>query len=137
MKLISESQNSDWAGIISSVVCIVHCLALPVALSLTGVSLAGEESYHWLDYLFVFVAGVAMWYSLRRAHSRNIRFSFVLSWFFFAGSVLLKDAIPFATVLMYMGSLMLILTHTVNIRQGRQSKIHSSRTLAAGKTVAA
>ncbi len=116
---------------------MIHCLALPVALSLTGVSLAEGESYHWLDYLFVGIAAVAVLYSLRQARTRYIRFSFVLSWFFFAGSVLLKDIFPFANLLTYAGSLMLILTHSANIRQSRQNKINASRSLAAGETVAA
>ncbi|WP_313990910.1 MerC domain-containing protein [Xanthocytophaga flava] len=115
MKNFYVSRKSDWMGIISSVGCIIHCMFMPVLLS-SAASFTAHEEYRWLDFLFLAIAAVAVWLSARKAHSLLVRIILIVAWAVFAGSIIWEESIPFASILMYLGSVLLIVGHVLNLR---------------------
>lgn len=129
MKFLGLEQKSDWVGILSSIGCIIHCLAMPFVVYFSGAAL--EQNHHdWLDYLFVGVTALAMFFSVRQAHSLSVKILLIAAWLLFAVSSVLQPVFSFASPLMYLGSLALIVGHTINLRHCRQCKMHRPRVIA-------
>ena len=116
MKGFSITRKSDWMGIASSVGCIIHCLLMPVLLS-GAASFTAHEEYRWLDFLFLALAAVAVWFSARKTNSPIIKALLIAAWAVFAGSIIWEETLPFASLLMYFGSVLLIVGHVLNLRQ--------------------
>ena len=129
MKFSGISQKSDWVGILSSVGCILHCLAMPVVIYASGAALHGEHT-EWLDYLFVAVAAGAVMYSVRQAHSLAVKLLLIGAWLLFSVGVVLQPAFAEASVLTYAGSVALIAGHAINLRHCRQCKVHKRQVAA-------
>lgn len=76
-----------------------------------------------LDYLFLFVSLLAVWYSARHTSSRSVRLLLWVGWAGFAAGLLLEaGAFAFGKWLMYAGSVALVVTHVVNFRHCRACK---------------
>lgn len=128
MKNFSVSRKSDWMGILSSVGCIIHCMLMPILLS-SAASFTAHEEYRWLDFLFLAIAAVAVWLSARKTHSFLVRIILVIAWAVFAGSIIWEKSIPFASILMYLGSVLLIIGHVLNLRHVHHAgHTHASHT---------
>jgi hypothetical protein len=129
MKFSGIAQKSDWVGIFSSAGCILHCLAMPLLIYLSGSALHRNEP-EWLDYLFVGLAAVAVYYSVRQSHLLGIRLLLIFAWLLFSLSVILQSVFSPAGLLMYVGSVALIAGHIINLRHCRQCRISKSRVAA-------
>jgi hypothetical protein len=109
--------NSDYLGITSSVLCLIHCLALPIIFVFTGY--AGLNETHILgigvDYIFAILALVAAVYTARHAHLPYIKFSLIIGWLLFISGILLEEYGSWH-YLMHLGSATLIFSHYHNIR---------------------
>lgn len=111
------SQKSDNVGIISSVLCLIHCLLLPVAIS--AMSVANQhlhEDLEFMDYIFWGLSLVAVYYSVRQTTHTKVRLAFYLAGLLFTAGILFKEVLPFGEAWAYAGSVCLILTHTYNMR---------------------
>ncbi len=84
--------KSDFLGITSSILCLLHCLAFPVLLSV-GYLFSFSISGHWhtLDYLFIVLGTVAAWASARKTPIPAIKLAFWITIFIFSLSILLHD----------------------------------------------
>jgi hypothetical protein len=84
--------KSDLIGISSSILCLLHCLALPLILSM-GYLFNHSVSGHWhsLDYLFILMGTVAAWVSARRTSLPALKLAFWIAIFIFSLSILLHD----------------------------------------------
>lgn len=122
MKFSSIEQKWDWVGILGSAGCILHCLAMPAVIYASGTALHGNH-YEWLDYLFVGVAALAMFYSVRQSHAIGVKLLLILAWLLFSVGVVLQPIFSSAYLLMYAGSAALISGHTINLRRCRQCKV--------------
>ncbi len=128
------SQKSDNMGIISSVLCLIHCLLLPIVVSAISVaknhvhdhhdhahghSHAPEfslMSYETLDYVFWIFSLLAVYYSMRQTTHRGIKLSFVGAGLLFTMGILFSHSLPFGHAWSYAGSVCLIATHYYNMR---------------------
>ena len=116
MRISSWRKNSDLIGIGSSVLCIVHCLLLPV-LILAG-SLAGDtHRWAWLDYLFILLATLAVFYSTRQLKSAWLRRGLWLTLPVFGGAVVLHEHHPAALYISIASSLLLVVFHIGSYRE--------------------
>ena len=116
MRTSSWRKNSDLIGIGSSVLCIIHCLLLPV-LILAG-SLTGDtHRWAWLDYLFIFLAALAVFYSTRRLKSTFLRRGLWLTLPVFSGAVVFHEHHPAALYISVASSLLLVLFHIGSYRE--------------------
>ena len=129
MKFSAISQKSDWVGILSSMGCILHCLAMPVVIYASGAALHQAHT-EWLDYLFVAIAAVAVIYSVRQARSAGVKLLLIGAWLLFSVGVMLQATFAPATLLAYAGSVGLITGHAINLRHCRQCKVHKRHATA-------
>ncbi len=113
----------------SSLGCILHCLAMPVVIYASGAALHGEHT-EWLDYLFVAVAAGAVVYSVRQAHFLAVKLLLIGAWLLFSVGVVLQPAFAPASLLAYAGSVGLIAGHAINLRHCRQCKVHKRHVAA-------
>ena len=117
MKNTHVHGKADYFGIAGSVLCIVHCLLVP-ALAL-GSSFAHDHHSNAgllsLDYLFILINGIAVYYATRDHKSLPLK---ILLWgalLLFAISLIFENRNGIFTLLGYIGSGLLIVGHLLNI----------------------
>ena len=125
------SKKSDLLGIMASGLCAVHCAitplffaAKPLLDNAIGKTAHGCEHAPWgwamLDYVFLAVSLLAVWYSARHTDSRPVRLALWSAWACFAMGLMLEaEHFAFGKWLMYAGSTALVVTHIVNFRHCR------------------
>ncbi|WNJ19225.1 MerC domain-containing protein [Pontibacter sp. G13] len=138
----SQRSYSDYLGIASALLCLVHCLAGPIFLgfSMHTHSHGTEAHAHtedlgtwaWVfdpnwDFLFLAIGFVAVWFSSKHTHQNWMK---GVMWGTFAClsmAILLERFEVFFEYLVYAGSAALILVHLLNIK-------HMLRPSAPSKT---
>lgn len=113
---------SDWLGMSASGLCAIHCAitpllfaAKPALTSTLGEHAHGHGWWSFLDYLFLAVSFLAVWYSAR--HTTHVTLKWVLwaAWGVFAVGLLLEQfEMTFGQWLMYAGSFALVIGHMKN-----------------------
>lgn len=120
---------SDYIGITSSVLCLIHCLGLPFAFFVAqyfGFNLLKglqEEIEHLIlfDAIFLITASIAVYFALKHAHSKNIKILLSFGWVLFAIGVLF-EWVEYLHYSIHLGSILLIIGHIQNIRLCRAGK---------------
>lgn len=117
---ISEEHThgkADYIGITGSILCLVHCLVTP-ALAV-GSSLATdhhmEGGFFNLDYIFIVINGIAVYYATRDHKLAVLRVFMWCSFLLFSVSLLLETHTPSASIMGYVGSGLLIAGHAYNL----------------------
>lgn len=117
MKISHSHNKADYVGILGSLLCIVHCLALPV-LAL-GTSIGHDHHAHIgflsLDYLFILVNAIAVYFATRDHRSVLVK---VLLWsalVIFGVSLVFEERHVMFQWLGYVGSALLITGHLINV----------------------
>lgn len=110
--------RADYVGIAGSLLCIVHCLLTPVLA--VGSSLAVEHHHSVagflrLDYLFILVNGLAVYYATREHKLPLVKGLLWLAFGLFAVSLLLEGTAAAFVWLGYIGSGLLVAGHTINL----------------------
>lgn len=115
---------SDYLGISSATICLIHCLATPVLMSM-GVSVhdhAGHDhgwmmllSHSW-DFLFLGIGLFAVAFSARHTSNKSRKALLWGSYLFLVCAVMLEHVGPIFQYLTYGASLALIATHWSNIK---------------------
>lgn len=121
--------NSDYFGIIGSVLCAVHCALTPFIIAAMSAAQIAEKGLVWLDYLFITLCLWAVFHSSQRANSPKIKIGFWASWVVFAMGILLEDAIEGMNYMGYAGTLGLVGLHFWNLlhlKYGEKGK-HSDK----------
>ena len=115
---------SDYLGISSATICLIHCLAAPVLMSM-GIAVHDHEGHahgweillsHGWDFVFLGIGLIAVILSSRHMNSRPRKFLLWGSFGFLTAAILLEEAGSIFQYLVYASSLALILTHTANIK---------------------
>src|SRR5690606_31507504 len=116
VKQLSQSK-SDVLGITSSILCLLHCLAFPVLLSL-GYLFSFSAGGHWhvLDYLFVCLGTVAAWASARKTPFPAVKLAFWITVSVFSLSILFHDLWAGMFYLSAGTSVLLIILHSYHWR---------------------
>jgi len=114
--------KTDLVGIITSLLCLVHCMAFPFLISLEPIYLKNlPHDFQFLEYLFLLFAFVAMWYSSRKSISQ-IKISFYILFTLFIIGDVLEKVEPILHNLAYVGSFGLVITHYFNYNLMHQHK---------------
>lgn len=126
MKTDSLDKKADYIGITGSVLCMIHCLITPMLLMTS--SLLKHDTfrigYLSLDYVFIGVNIVAVYFATRHYASPIIR---VCLWGFlslFTVAILLEDVSELFEYLGYLASAGLVVSHLFNIRAHRLQHAH-------------
>jgi MerC mercury resistance protein len=113
------TNRADYIGIMGSFLCLIHCIATPFLL-MSSAWLKQSESFHSLDYVFIAVNIVAVYFASRNHHSTSLISKSL--WVFlgiFTVAILFEESGTFFEYLGYFASLGLITTHFLNIRHCR------------------
>ena len=79
-------QKSDALGVISSALCMAHCIATPFLFLVTVTSCSQSCCssapiwYQWLDYVFILISFFAVFHSTKSSNVKWIKFALWLSW---------------------------------------------------------
>ncbi len=118
MKAKLLRSRADYIGITGSLLCLIHCLITPVLL--LKATLVRHNSlrisYLSLDYIFIGVNIVAVYFATRQNTTQLIR---ICLWSFlclFTTSILLEEVGPVFEYGAYVASLGLVMTHVANLR---------------------
>jgi len=129
--LQQELKKSDWMGMAASVACLIHCSAAPLLFLLqpllAGAAVADHHHHHeqslW-HYVFFALALLAVWYSSRSSDSRAIRFGLWASLTAFGIGIFFEaEHNIFSNVLLYGGSVGLVVAHYFNMRSARSCAV--------------
>ena len=108
------SFNSDKVGVISSLLCLIHCLALPAIISAEPIlSEFLLEELAFVEYLFLVLSFIAVYFSSRKS-PLHLKYTFYIVLSVFTLAVLLEEQYTWMPYLAYLGSICLISTHLVN-----------------------
>ncbi len=127
MRLIRAiiEKHADRLGIAGSVLCLLHCLAVPVLAFLTTGIAAGHQHIAWFpgdDYFFITLCMVTVYFASRKA-GRYIKLSLLLCMLVFSTSLLMSRhfAHPeWVELSGHFAAVGLIVTHLFNIRVTRK-----------------
>lgn len=106
----------DIIGIVSSGLCLVHCLITPLLLTTQSLLLKFSENWEYLDYVFVIMSFVAVYFAANHTHSKSIA---ILLWIFFTlflFSMIFQHDFDWLIYIAYGSSMALAITHIINIR---------------------
>ncbi|MFC0655006.1 MerC domain-containing protein [Mongoliitalea lutea] len=133
--------KADFLGMSASVLCMIHCLAVPLFVSLGFIvknmdGHAGHHHhdhehgyfhFHWdwhmLDYLFILLALVAVFQASKQANSRAIKLALWMSVSIFSVAILLHDLHNSMLFVSLGASLALFGTHIVNWKTHKKCNI--------------
>ena len=125
MMITILNKKSDELGMLSSALCMLHCIATPVLLAAVPGSSAthhgSQDWWSWLDILFLIISFIAVFMTVRQSTKRWLRTSMVVSWLMLSFFILNErfGGIEFPFDMVYFPTLALIVLHLVNRRQCR------------------
>ncbi len=113
---------SDMFGASISGLCALHCalspllfISKPLTTGLTDHHHHGNSFWAVLDFVFLALSLVAVWYSSTHTSIKASKWLLWLAWFALAFGIVAEHAdIPNGTWLMYAGSISLIIIHIRN-----------------------
>lgn len=114
-----SKHTSDFIGIFSAIVCMIHCLAAPIVL---GASAHMHEHSHlflapeW-NYLFLAIGLVAVWFSTKHTASKFLRYVLWLTYGVLAIAVIFETYADYLHYVVYAASIALISAHIINLRK--------------------
>jgi hypothetical protein len=103
--------TGDGLGILNSVLCIVHCMAMPLLIA-AGASYFKHPLIGWT---FVILAYLAMRSAIRSRNNARTAMVLGIGWAVFAVGVILEPMHPDLELLTYLGSAVLIAGHVMNV----------------------
>ncbi len=108
---------ADYTGAINSGLCIIHCLLTPVL-----VVWLGHQAEHALEWLFLGISLVAVFFTARHTAIPALRAGLWVAFVVFAASILLGHDWPPAEYLAYGASGVLVVLHLINLYHCRAAR---------------
>lgn len=114
-------RNPDKIGALTSILCLIHCLATPFLFMIwsTSTSLSHNEPSWWylLDYAFLLVSFIAIYEATKKTKNKWIRFSFWTNWFFLATIIINEKFALIAVneIVIYIPTICIIGLHMYNL----------------------
>lgn len=110
-------KNADQIGIFSSVLCLAHCLSFTLFISLQPfLSRWLGVDFHFLDYFFLLLSYVAVYFATRAADKLMKRMFYAVI-ILFTVATLFKETLYWMHYPAYAGSVSLIVIHLINLRK--------------------
>ena len=109
--------KSDYIGILSAGLCLIHCILLPIFFAMRAIDFEHEVEgiFKW-DYVFLILSFYAVYHSAKHSHSALIK---KILWVFFsvlAVCVFLEGISEIFEYLIILVSMGLVAVHFVNLR---------------------
>ena len=115
-----KSFYSDYIGIFSAFLCLIHCLVGPIVM---GAATHAHDHMHegsiflhpYWDYVFLMIGFVAVWFSAKHTTIRSRKLLLWLAFACLAGSIFMEEHAEMLHYAVYASSLFLIVAHSTNI----------------------
>ena len=123
MKIIIN--NSDYIGAASSGLCMLHCFATPfLFLSQSALlNISQELTFFWylLNYIFLAVSFIAIYYSVKNSSNLSIKVLLYLFWISLSLLILNEEFMIFSIpeLYTYISALSLSVLHIYNLKYCR------------------
>ncbi len=140
--------NSDFIGAVSAFLCIIHCAIVPILMGVHSIYYAGDvlastshtehshssleffnlfEGSHWhsLDYFFIVITLIAVFFATRKSLVSWIKVGLWSCASLFIISILLEEYVIGIEYLAYLASALLIVFHVLNQRLGKKIKANT------------
>ena len=112
-----STTKSDFLGISTSFLCLIHCLAFPVLMSAGYIfNYSLSEHWHGLDYFFVLLGIVAVAISSKNSPIRSLKLAFWLTICVFSISILFHHSWHGMIYISTTASVILIVLHFVHYK---------------------
>lgn len=123
------NHKADSLGIISAVLCLIHCLLIP--LMILGGMINDDWGAHtqWMDYLFILLSATAVFLAVRQMDNLMMKRLMWAATLWFTFSILLHHTFSFALYSSMLASVALVIMHSLNFWQHQQQ--HHPRKAAA------
>ncbi|MFD2037226.1 MerC domain-containing protein [Belliella marina] len=128
-----SAQSADFMGISASVLCLIHCLAFPILISMGFIFNSDEHHHHdhdhahihwhWMDFLFVFLAVWAVINAAKSTQSKAIKIALWVAVSIFSVGVLLHDVYSWMIFVSLVASISLVIIHIINWKYHRNCKV--------------
>lgn len=118
----NHNPKSDIIGIISSGLCLVHCLAGPIMV-LLGYSFIEPDGWHIWDFIFLIISAYAI-FNVTRGHStRWIKAGLWASFSVLSLSIFFSHDMLFFSVLSWLAAASLVVFHVLNLKHARECHV--------------
>ena len=116
----SITQKSDTFGVISSTLCMLHCLATPL-LFLSHASTTGAEApvwWKWIDIVFLVISFLAVYQSAKTTSRQFMKPALWGSWLVLAFAILNEkfELFHLPEALTYVAAITLTILHVYNLK---------------------
>lgn len=119
---MSLTHSHDKIGIWSSLLCIVHCLAVPVVLGLSnGIDLHHNAWWDGLQVVFILIGFWAVRHAVKHMIHTWLKAAFWVTFAALAVSVFMHHSL-LGEALNYTAAALLIVLHSLNLYLGRHKK---------------
>lgn len=108
----------DVVGILSSSLCIVHCMAMPFLIA-TGVSILSNE---WLTYLFIIISFFSIYKATKNCVNLKVGALLWVSFFGFLLTTFFHEQSHVIHLLNYVFAFAIVVGHVLNIKYCKQCK---------------
>ena len=113
-KKSNRTSQFDLVGMLSSGLCLIHCLFLPFFVS---ASHHADWHFFHLDYLFLLIGFWAVWHADGHARTKGIRYMLWTSYLVLAMAVIWEGFYEQVNWIIYPASLALIAGHYLNLKK--------------------
>lgn len=127
-------QSADIMGISASILCMIHCLAIPVMISIgfifspvdshTHEHDHGHFDWHWVDFIFVAFAILAVANAAKSTQSKSIKIALWVAVSIFSIGVMLHDVFNWMLYISLTASIALVIIHIINWKFHRKCKVN-------------
>ena len=113
---------SDKVGVVSNVLCMLHCLATPlIFLSQTQTAHIGHDvPFAWqiINYFFITISGIAVYYSVKNSTNKTVKLLMVFSWLILSFLIISEglELLHLPEVLTYLSASFLSILHIYNLK---------------------
>ena len=123
MKLIIK--HSDYVGASASGLCLMHCIATPILFlsQASLISISNEMLFLWqsLNFLFLAISFIAIYYSVQNSSNLYVKILFFLNWLILSALILIElfEILSIAEFYTYIAAISLSILHIYNLNYCR------------------
>ena len=119
----TKINQADLIGILSSSICLVHCLATPLLIAFG----AGFITNPFFKYLFLIISFVSIFKATENITRRKISLLLWISFWGFSFSTLFQEEYEWMHYSGYLFAILIIIGHILNIKHCREcSKLNEN-----------
>lgn len=120
MNSISKINKADFIGIVSSSLCLVHCIATPLLIAFG----AGFITNPIFNYFFLIISFASIFKATKHVNNTKIALLLWVSFWGFLFSSLFHEEYHWLHYSGYFFSILIIIGHILNIRYCKQCSNH-------------